>query len=87
MTHPHKALAIRLARLKRTEENILSKRAQKKPEPSCDCRNHRGAKKAIYKTRELAVNMVLSYHLKHGAAYEIYECPKSEYFHIATKKS
>jgi hypothetical protein len=75
-----------LARMKRTEENILTKRAQKKTKPLCNCRNHKGTKKAMYQSRELAVNMILSYHLKHGAAYEIYQCPKSEYFHVATKK-
>ena len=88
MTFPGRAMAKRLAKAKRAEaRKAASKLAQKKPEPSCNCRNRKGTRKTIYKTRELAVNMVLSYHLKHGAAYEIYECPKSEYFHVATKLS
>jgi len=87
MTVPGRGLAKRLAQAKRAEERrAASKLAQKKPEPSCNCRNSRGTRKTIYRTRELAMDMVLSYHLKHGAAYEIYECPKSEYFHVATKK-
>lgn len=86
MTNPGKQLARQIARMKRTEENILNKKAKQKPPEPCKCRNHKGGKKARYATRELAVNMVLKYHLKHGDSYNIYECPESEYFHVATKK-
>lgn len=55
------------------------------PEKRCLCRNHMGGKKQLYKTRELAMEAILTRHLEHGG-HSIYPCPSKLGFHVRSQK-
>lgn len=50
----------------------------------CDCVDHNGNPKDSYKTRKDALKMV-NIRAKAGIALHIYECPKSNYYHLTSR--
>lgn len=50
----------------------------------CNCVDHNGNPKDSYKTREDALKMV-NIRAKAGIKLNIYECPKSNYFHLTSR--
>lgn len=55
------------------------------PQRTCTCRNHMGGKKQLYKTKELAMEAILTRHLEHGG-HSIYPCPAKLGFHVRSQK-
>lgn len=52
----------------------------------CRCRNHKGTPKQQHRTREAAVDAIVTIHLRHGGAYEVYQCPRSDRWHVRTMR-
>ena len=50
----------------------------------CNCVDHNGNPKDCYKTREDALKMV-NIRAKAGIVLHIYECPKSDCFHLTSR--
>ncbi|HEY9250565.1 MAG TPA: hypothetical protein VIO38_15605 [Rariglobus sp.] len=59
------------------------------PRPSnrgCHCRNHLGTPKSKYRTKRAAVDWIIRTAIRHGMAYEAYQCPTSTRWHVRTKR-
>lgn len=52
----------------------------------CECRNHLGNRKTPHETRAEARTAADELRKLHGNEYRVFKCPKSDKYHVATKR-
>ena len=57
---------------------------QPKKPPRCNCHNHLGGRKQMFKTKDGALRAIIRNHMRHGNTYTAYRCPTSEYWHVTS---